>query len=189
MKCGCQTESEVVLFRKESMEISTILNYLNLVLNLNEVFNVEYEFGVKKPKYNFYVDSYRIDRTAGTLKVRWTNPNQEEHFVYFKRPPFKNQVLNSLYFKIFKQVETTDRTRLYPVLCQVIFPDFCEETGLVDCDFSKDASYKASADHVMCSIYQNFFTAVPVEKFIKMFNLEGRLSNGSVEFIRSCCKC
>lgn len=170
--------------KKENLEISTMLNYMNIVLDVGTVFEQSYSPGPREVDKNFYLTRYRIEREGHSLCIRWINLNEEEHFVVFRKPPFRNGKLNKLYYMLRRTVLTTDRNRLYNVLRQVVFPDFCNELQLGDLDFLNADNYTEAANLVMCSIYKNFFSSVSVDRFISLFQLDSRISKDSVAFIR-----
>ena len=80
------------MIKRENLEKSTILHYIDLVLNIKETFEQPYCYDVKKPDFNFYVSEYWLVREKWGIRVCWVNPNHEEHFAnarevrnYFER--------------------------------------------------------------------------------------------------------
>lgn len=165
------------------LEESTVLNYMNLVLSMQEMLKEKYSLKWREPGYNFYVEKYQITQNDGELLIRWLNSNNDRHFILYRKPRFKSNFLNKLYFTFFRQYITDDAMRAHNVLLQVIYPEFCKELGITG-DFSKAKSAREAADLVMCSLYQNYFTGIPLEKFMEMFNLNSLLSKESIQYIK-----
>lgn len=173
--------------RKIYLEESTILNFMSLVLGIRVTFDQGYDFAWKEPAYNFYVKKYRIEAVKNELWIRWINLQDKENLIVYRKPKYRHKFLNWLYYKTHKRLETTDFLRFENVLKTVVYPHFCEDLELIDTDFSNEQDKTSAADHVLCSIYSNFFCRVSVERYIDIFSLDKLVSKQSLLKIKETC--
>lgn len=168
----------------DSLVVSTVLNFMYLVFDVNVLANVEYSRKWRTPGYNFYVKKYQVYREKNTLWIKWVNLNGERKFMLYRVARPKSSFMQKLYFLFHKQYDTDDNMRGGNVLLHVVYPEFCKELG-ISADFSKLSSVQEASDLVMCYLYENFFTSVTLDYFIDMFNLRGLLNAESMNFIRN----
>ena len=172
---------------KIKLEDATSLTFVGLVLRVMETFEQEIPFDWIEPGYNFYLKKYRIGLIGDSLWIRWVNLQGEDHYIEYHKNPFENKFIRSIFSKLKKSVAMSDGTRSLDVFNKVIYPDFCKRLELTDYDFSRVTSLDEATEHILCSVYNNFFSSISLDRYFNMFNLEHFVSKKSLQVIKEHC--